>query len=313
MSSHLHQTVLLDEAVVSILGARDGVYVDATFGRGGHTRYLLARLAPEARVLGFDKDPEAIAAGELLAREDSRFTVLHASFAEILSVLKARGLAGTIDGVLADLGVSSPQLDDAERGFSFLKDGPLDMRMDTTRGQSAADWLAAVAEVELARVLFEYGEERHSRRIARAIVKARAARPITRTKELADIVAAAHPAWERQKHPATRSFQAIRIAINSELADIETFLRGAVAVLKPGGRLAVISFHSLEDRLVKQFFQKEAKGDDFPAGLPVTVDMLKPRLKIVGKAIEASAAEVAANPRARSARLRVAQKLAEAA
>ncbi|MFZ5560631.1 MAG: 16S rRNA (cytosine(1402)-N(4))-methyltransferase RsmH [Pseudomonadota bacterium] len=313
MSSHLHQTVLLDEAVVSILGARDGVYVDATFGRGGHTRYLLARLAPEARVLGFDKDPEAIAAGELLAREDSRFTVLHASFAEILSVLKARGLAGTIDGVLADLGVSSPQLDDAERGFSFLKDGPLDMRMDTTRGQSAADWLAAVAEVELARVLFEYGEERHSRRIARAIVKARAARPITRTKELADIVAAAHPAWERQKHPATRSFQAIRIAINSELADLETFLRGAVAVLKPGGRLAVISFHSLEDRLVKQFFQKEAKGDDFPAGLPVTVDMLKPRLKIVGKAIEASAAEVAANPRARSARLRVAQKLAEAA
>ncbi|MCD6061395.1 MAG: rRNA ((1402)-N(4))-methyltransferase [Moraxellaceae bacterium] len=313
MSSYVHQTVLLDEAVVSILGAKDGVYVDATFGRGGHTRYLLARLSPEARVLGFDKDPEAIAAGEQLAREDSRFAIIHASFAEILSVLKARGLAGTIDGVLADLGVSSPQLDDAGRGFSFLKDGPLDMRMDTTRGPSAAEWLAAVAEGELARVLFEYGEERYSRRIARALVKARAEKAITRTKELADIVAAAHPAWEKHKHPATRAFQAIRIAINSELGDIETFLRDALAVLKPGGRLAVISFHSLEDRLVKQFFQKEAKGDDFPAGLPVTVDMLKPRLKIVGKAIEPSAAEVDANPRARSARLRVAEKIAEAA
>lgn len=313
MSSYVHQTVLLDEAVVSILGAQDGVYVDATFGRGGHTRYLLARLSPEARVLGFDKDPEAIAAGERLAREDARFAIVHASFAEILSVLKARGLAGTIAGVLADLGVSSPQLDDAERGFSFLKDGPLDMRMDTTRGQSAADWLAAVAEADLARVMFEYGEERHSRRIARAIVKARAEKPITRTKELADIVAAAHPAWEKHRHPATRAFQAIRIAINSELADIEAFLRGALAVLKPGGRLAVISFHSLEDRLVKQFFQKEAKGDDFPAGLPITVDMLKPRLKIVGKAVEPSAAEVEANPRARSARLRIAEKIAEAA
>ncbi|MDF2445010.1 MAG: rRNA ((1402)-N(4))-methyltransferase [Moraxellaceae bacterium] len=313
MSTFVHQTVLLDEAVVSILGARDGVYVDATFGRGGHTRHLLAMLSPTARVFGFDKDPEAIAAGERLAQEDARFAIVHASFADILSVLKARGLAGNIDGVLADLGVSSPQLDDASRGFSFQNDGPLDMRMDTTRGQSAADWLAAVDEVEMARVFFEYGEERHSRRIARAIVKARAEAPITRTKVLAEIVAAAHPAWERHKHPATRVFQAIRIAVNSELADIQVFLRDALAVLKPGGRLAVISFHSLEDRLVKQYFQKEAKGDDFPPGLPVTVDMLKPRLRIVGKAIEPSPAEVAANPRARSARLRVAEKIAEAA
>lgn len=313
MSTYLHQTVLLDEAVVSILGAQDGIYVDATFGRGGHTRHLLARLGAEARVLGFDKDPEAIAEARKLALEDGRFTAVHASFAEILSVLKARGLAGSIAGVLADLGVSSPQLDDASRGFSFQNDGPLDMRMDTTRGQSAADWLASVAEVELARVLFEYGEERHSRRIARAIVKARAEQPITRTRQLAEIVAAAHPAWEKHKHPATRAFQAIRIAINAELADIEIFLRDALAVLQPGGRLAVISFHSLEDRLVKQFFQKEAKGDDFPPGLPVTADMLKPRLRIVGKAIEPSADEVAANPRSRSARLRVAEKLAEAA
>ncbi|MCC2636711.1 MAG: rsmH [Moraxellaceae bacterium] len=313
MSSYVHQTVLLDEAVVSILGAPAGIYVDATFGRGGHTRHLLARLAPGARVIGFDKDPEAIAAGQALAAQDSRFSIVHESFADILSVLKAEGLAGTIDGVLADLGVSSPQLDDAGRGFSFQNDGPLDMRMDTTRGQSAAEWLADVAEDELARVLYEFGEERHSRRIARALVKARADKPITRTRELAEIVAAAHPAWEKHKHPATRAFQAIRIAINSELADIERFLRAAMAVLKPGGRLAVISFHSLEDRMVKQYFQKEARGDDFPPDLPVTVDMLNPRLRLVGKAIGPSAAEVEANPRSRSARLRVAEKLGEAA
>lgn len=313
MSTFSHQTVLLDEAVVSILGAPEGVYVDATFGRGGHSRHLLARLADGARVIGFDKDPEAVAAGERLAQEDPRFAIVHASFADILSVLKARGLEGTIDGVLADLGVSSPQLDDASRGFSFQNDGPLDMRMDTTRGESAADWLASVTETELARVMFEYGEERHSRRIARAIVKSRAEQPIVRTRQLADIVAAAHPAWEKHKHPATRAFQAIRIAINSELADIEQFLQGALTALRPGGRLAVISFHSLEDRLVKQFFQKEAKGDNFPPGLPVTADMLTPRLRLVGKAVEPSAAEVAANPRARSARLRVAEKLAEAA
>lgn len=313
MSTFSHQTVLLDEAVVSILGAPEGVYVDATFGRGGHSRHLLARLADGARVIGFDKDPEAVAAGERLAQEDPRFAIVHASFADILSVLKARGLEGTIDGVLADLGVSSPQLDDASRGFSFQNDGPLDMRMDTTRGESAADWLASVTETELARVMFEYGEERHSRRIARAIVKARAEQPIVRTRQLADLVAAAHPAWEKHKHPATRAFQAIRIAINSELADIEQFLQGALTALRPGGRLAVISFHSLEDRLVKQFFQKEAKGDNFPPGLPVTADMLTPRLRLVGKAVEPSAAEVAANPRARSARLRVAEKLAEAA
>lgn len=313
MSMYTHQTVLLDEAVVSILGAPDGVYVDATFGRGGHTRHLLGKLGPGARVIGFDKDPAAIAEGERLAAEDARFAIVHDSFAAILPVLEARGLAGRIDGVLADLGVSSPQLDDAERGFSFMNDGPLDMRMDPTRGQSAAAWIAGVGEEELARVLFEYGEERHSRRIARAIVRARAETPITRTRELAEIVAAAHPAWERHKHPATRAFQAIRIAINSELADIERFLRDALAALRPGGRLAVISFHSLEDRLVKQFFQKEARGDDFPPGLPITVDMLKPRLRLAGKAIEPSAVEVAANPRARSARLRVAEKLAEAA
>lgn len=313
MSTFVHQTVLLNEAVVSVLGVRDGIYVDATFGRGGHTRHLLAQLDAGARVIGFDKDPQAIAAGQALAAEDARFSIVHDSFASILDVMTRMGLAGRVDGVLADLGVSSPQLDDADRGFSFMNDGPLDMRMDVTRGQSAAEWIAGVAEDELARVLFEFGEERHSRRIARAIVRVRAESPITRTKQLADIVAEAHPAWEKHKHPATRSFQAIRIFINNELGDIKQFLRDTLRVLKPGGRLAVISFHSLEDRLVKQFFQKEAKGDDFPPGLPVTVDMLKPKLKIVGKAIDPSAAEVDANPRSRSARLRVAQKIAEAA
>lgn len=313
MTAFVHQTVLLDEAVVSVLGARDGVYVDATFGRGGHTRHLLAQLDADARVIGFDKDPQAIAAGQLLAAEDARFSIVHESFADILDVMTAMGLAGSVNGVLADLGVSSPQLDDAERGFSFMNDGPLDMRMDVTRGQSAAEWIAGVDETELARVLFEFGEERHSRRIARAIVRVRAENPITRTKQLADIVAEAHPAWEKHKHPATRAFQAIRIFINNELGDIERFLRDALRVLKPQGRLAVISFHSLEDRLVKQYFQKEAKGDDFPPGLPITVDMLKPRLKIIGKAIDPSVEEVSSNPRSRSARLRVAEKIAEAA
>lgn len=313
MTAFVHQTVLLDEAVVSVLGARDGVYVDATFGRGGHTRHLLAQLDAGARVIGFDKDPQAIAAGQLLAAEDARFSIVHESFADILDVMTAMGLAGCVNGVLADLGVSSPQLDDAERGFSFMNDGPLDMRMDVTRGQSAAEWIAGVDETELARVLFEFGEERHSRRIARAIVRVRAENPITRTRQLADIVAEAHPAWEKHKHPATRAFQAIRIFINNELGDIERFLRDALRVLKPQGRLAVISFHSLEDRLVKQYFQKEAKGDDFPPGLPITVDMLKPRLKIIGKAIDPSVEEVSANPRSRSARLRVAEKIAEAA
>jgi 16S rRNA (cytosine1402-N4)-methyltransferase len=313
MSTFVHQTVLLNEAVVSVLGARDGIYVDATFGRGGHTRHLLAQLDANARVIGFDKDPQAIAAGQALAAEDARFSIVHDSFAAIADVMTRMGLMGQLDGVLADLGVSSPQLDDADRGFSFMNDGPLDMRMDVTRGQSAAEWVATVAEDELARVLFEFGEERHSRRIARAIVRVRAETPITRTKQLADIVAEAHPAWEKHKHPATRAFQAIRIFINNELGDIEQFLRDALRVLTPGGRLAVISFHSLEDRLVKQFFQKEAKGDDFPPGLPITVDMLKPKLKIIGKAIDPSSAEVDANPRARSARLRVAEKIAEAA
>lgn len=309
MNTFVHQTVLLDETVLAVLGSRDGVYVDATFGRGGHTRRLLAELSPSAVVIGFDKDPQAIEAGMALSKEDPRFQIVHASFADIDSVLAEKGLAGAVDGVLADLGVSSPQLDDAERGFSFMNDGPLDMRMNSAAGLSAAEWIASVDENELVDVLKTYGEERFAKRIARAIVTKREQAPITRTKQLADIVAEAHPAWEKHKHPATRSFQAIRIAVNAELDDVKSFLTRAMSVLKPQGRLAVISFHSLEDRLVKQYFQKEARGDDFPPDLPVTADMLNPTLKLVGKAIDPSKEEVDRNPRSRSARLRVAEKL----
>lgn len=313
MNGFQHLTVLCEETVDAVLGDRQGCYVDATFGRGGHTRRLLAELGPKARVIGFDKDPQAIAAGEALAGADARFSIVHDSFATLAEQIAARGLTGQVTGILADLGVSSPQLDDAERGFSFMNDGPLDMRMDPTRGRSAADWLAAIAEDELADVFKTYGEERFARRIARALVAARAREPITRTKQLADLIAAAHPAWEKHKHPATRCFQAIRIVVNRELGDLEDFLKQSLSVLAPGGKLAVISFHSLEDRIVKQFIQREARGDDFPPGLPVTWQQLKPQLKKLGKAIEPSDAEVSGNPRARSARLRVAQRLEVAA
>ncbi|MBH1971027.1 16S rRNA (cytosine(1402)-N(4))-methyltransferase RsmH [Moraxellaceae bacterium AER2_44_116] len=307
----VHLSVLLTETVEAVLADTDGIYVDATFGRGGHSRALLATLGSNARLLAFDKDPEAISAGEKLMAEDARFTIIHASFAELAQVLTERDLVGKVDGIMADLGVSSPQLDDASRGFSFMNDGPLDMRMNPNQGVSAADWLVTVSEEDLANALFQYGEEKFSRRIARAIKKEVAIAPITSTKKLSDIVAEAHPSWERHKNPATRSFQAIRIAVNQELDDIKTFLPQALTALKPNGKLAVISFHSLEDRLVKQFFQKEAKGDDLPRDFPIRAKDLNPRLKIVGKK-SAGQEELAQNPRSRSAHLRIAKKLSEA-
>ena len=307
----VHLSVLLTETVEAVLADTDGIYVDATFGRGGHSRALLATLGRNARLLAFDKDPEAISAGEKLMAEDARFTIIHASFAELAQVLTERDLVGKVDGIMADLGVSSPQLDDASRGFSFMNDGPLDMRMNPNQGVSAADWLVTVSEEDLANALFQYGEEKFSRRIARAIKKEVAIAPITSTKKLSDIVAEAHPSWERHKNPATRSFQAIRIAVNQELDDIKTFLPQALTALKPNGKLAVISFHSLEDRLVKQFFQKEAKGDDLPRDFPIRAKDLNPRLKIVGKK-SAGQEELAQNPRSRSAHLRIAKKLSEA-
>lgn len=306
----VHLSVLLTETVQAVLADVDGIYVDATFGRGGHSRALLAALGSNARLLAFDKDPEAISAGEKLMAEDSRFTIIHASFADLARVLTDRDLVGKVDGIMADLGVSSPQLDDASRGFSFMNDGPLDMRMNPSQGVSAADWLVTVSEEDLANVLFQYGEEKFSRRIARAIKKEVEIAPITSTKKLSDIVAEAHPSWERHKNPATRSFQAIRIAVNQELDDIKSFLPQALNALKADGKLAVISFHSLEDRLVKQFFQKEAKGDDLPRDFPIRAKDLHPKLKMLGKK-SASPEELAQNPRARSAHLRIARKLSE--
>ncbi len=303
-----HDTVLLHETVAALQVA-DGVYVDGTFGRGGHSRLLLEQLAPAGQLIVVDKDPQAIAAAHELAEQDARVSVCHASFADLKAQLQQRDLAGRVNGILLDLGVSSPQLDDASRGFSFRADGPLDMRMDPTSGVSAAQWLAHVGETDLANVLFRYGDERYSRRIARAIVRARGEAPITTTLQLADIVSKAHPAWERHKHPATRSFQAIRIHINAELADLEALLADCVEVLAPGGRLAVITFHSLEDRLVKQFIREQEQGPELPPGLPILEAEIPRTMKKVGKPIKASPAEVQGNIRSRSATLRVAEKL----
>ena len=303
-----HISVLLSEALEGLAVRPDGLYIDGTFGRGGHSRAILARLSSEGRLLGFDKDPEAIRVGNQLAAEDGRFVVVQRSFADMAEELTARGLHGQVDGVLLDLGVSSPQLDDPERGFSFLHDGPLDMRMNPAVGQSAAEWINTAAEEDIATVLFEYGEERFSRRMARAIVSRRTEQPFTRTADLAEVIKVANPAWEKHKHPATRAFQGIRIFINRELDDLADGLRAALDVLAPSGRLAVISFHSLEDRQVKQFMRREAKGAPIPRDLPIRDADIKVSVNLIGKAIKPSANEVAANPRARSAVLRVAEK-----
>ena len=301
-----HISVLLHETVDALLAGRTtGIYVDGTFGRGGHTRLLLSKLDENARVFGFDKDPQALAVAAELEQEDPRFQIIHASFADLQQELEARGI-GLVDGVMADLGVSSPQLDEAERGFSFMRNGPLDMRMDNSQGPTAAEWLVDIEEEELANIIFKYGEERYSRRIAKAI---KAAGYIATTAELAEIVKVAHPKWEKNKHAATRTFQAIRIAINKELDDIEAFLPQAVDVLKPEARLAVISFHSLEDRLIKQFIQKESTlAEDTSWGMPQQREDTR-RLKKVSR-VRASDEEVKANPRSRSAWLRTAERLA---
>lgn len=304
----VHHPVLLSEVLEALAIDPAGIYIDGTFGRGGHSRAILERLGPEGRVLAIDKDPAAITAAHEAMGADQRFTIQRGSYAMLKRMAEQEGLVSRVNGILLDLGVSSPQLDDAERGFSFLNDGPLDMRMDPDSGQSAAAWLATAKEQEIAKVLKEYGEERFARRIARAIVAARARAPINRTKQLADIVAAANPKWEAGKHPATRTFQAIRIFINRELDELQSGLEQAVEVLAVGGRLAVISFHSLEDRRVKRFIQREAQGGDLPPDLPLTQDQLAIRLRPVGKAIRPTKAEISDNPRSRSATLRVAER-----
>lgn len=305
-----HETVLLEPAVSALLAEGEGIYVDCTFGRGGHSQRILQSLGKGGKLLAFDKDPEAVRVARERFAGDSRFTMVQGSFAQLQSVLEGAGLSGRVSGVLLDLGVSSPQLDDARRGFSFTHDGPLDMRMNPDEGQSAAQWLASAAEQEIADVIYRYGEERFSRRMARAIVEQRQVAPITGTLQLAEIIKHANPAWEKHKHPATRAFQAIRIHINRELEDLQSVLAQALDVLQGGGRLVVISFHSLEDRIVKQFISEQARGDDYPAGVPIPFADLNPRLRKIGKAVKADAQEVALNPRSRSAIMRVAEKLA---
>ncbi len=305
---YAHRPVLLDAVIEGLAIRPDGIYVDGTFGRGGHSRAILDRLGPQGRLLGIDKDPQAIDAAQQTLAADERFMMQRGTFARINDYVQAHDLH-KVDGVVLDLGVSSPQLDDPARGFSFSHDGPLDMRMDPEAGISAADWLASAKEAEIMQVLFDFGEERYARRIAHAIVQARSQTPITTTGQLAAIVAAANPAWEKGKDPSTRSFQAIRIFINRELDDLDTALSQILTLLKTGGRLVVISFHSLEDRLVKRFLRRQAHGDAFPPRLPVPAAQIHHALRLVGKAQRASAAEIVANPRARSAVLRVAERL----
>ena len=300
-----HRPVLLEEAIAALMVSVDGTYVDGTFGRGGHATRILESLSPRGSLLALDQDPEAAAVAELICANDSRMRFRSTNFRALADC----AAPGSVQGVLLDLGVSSPQLDNPARGFSFSHDGPLDMRMDPEGGQSAADWLANVKEAELTRVLKELGEERFARRIARAIVNARREGPIQRTAHLAEIISAANPKWEPNKHPATRSFQAIRLHINSELESLQDALSAALSVLAKGGRLVVISFHSLEDRIVKRFIRNASRGRQLPPGVPISFEEQQVSLKPIGKAVMPSPTEVAANPRARSAVMRIAERI----
>ncbi len=306
---HLHKPVLFEEAIDAMNIRPDSCCMDGTFGRGGHSGAILERLGKDGCLIALDKDETAIAHGRERFAGDGRLHLEHCSFADLRKIAEKHGVVGNVDAVLLDLGVSSPQLDDPERGFSFQQEGPLDMRMDRSRGQSAAQWLATAKEKEIARVLWEFGEERFSRRIARAIVERRQSAPLRTTAELAKLVQDACPVKERHKHPATRSFQAIRIQVNRELDDLRAGLRQAVDVLADGGRLVVISFHSLEDRIVKRFMREQSRGEVMPRGVPVRDASLKPGvLKRVGKAVRPGRRELEDNPRARSAIMRVAEK-----
>jgi len=319
VNSNAHVPVLLGPVLKGLKIKPDGCYVDGTFGRGGHSGEILKQLNVNGRLIGIDRDPESIASAPKTIMEDPRVELIRGEFAQLEAFIKDRvdasgqSLAGQIDGVLFDLGVSSPQLDEASRGFSFMRDGPLDMRMDPDKGISAAQWIASVSEAELRRVISKFGEERYAARVARAVVAAREVTPVTTTKELAAIVESAIPApyggKRSTKHPATKTFQAIRIAINGELEQLQTVLAQSIDLLRKGGRLCVISFHSLEDRLVKRFMRDAASEPEPYRGMPSIPDEFKPKLKVVGRAIVATADEIAANRRARSARLRVAERM----
>jgi 16S rRNA (cytosine1402-N4)-methyltransferase len=300
-----HQPVLLEEAIAALMVSPDGAYLDGTFGRGGHSARILDALSPAGTLIGFDQDPAAIVAASELAQRDPRFHFYPVNF----QALGDRVEPASLSGILLDLGVSSPQLDEPSRGFSFFHDGPLDMRMNPSEGESAAGWLSRASESEIARVLRTLGEERFARRIAAAIVAARNQAPIERTGQLAEIVAAANPRWEHHKHPATRSFQAIRLHVNRELEVLQSVLEQAVDALAPGGRLVVISFHSLEDRIVKRFIRDKARGERLPPGVPVQYEPPSGLMRAVGKAILPSSDEIARNPRSRSAIMRIAERL----
>ena len=306
--NELHVPVLLREAVAALNIQRSGVYVDGTFGRGGHSAEILKSLGDSGRLIGIDRDPHAVELGRDKFSRDARLSILHSPFSRMMDVLKSESEVLGVDGILLDLGVSSPQLDQAERGFSFMRDGELDMRMDTSQGESAADWLSKVEEKELVQVLFELGEEKFARRIARAIVLSRVDAPIESTLQLAKLVEEATPKKDKHKHPATRTFQAIRLYVNQELVEIASALPQSLELLNEGGRLSVISFHSLEDRIVKRFIRKHSTPNLPPRRVPVTdKDYLTP-LKAIGKAIKPSREEVKANPRARSSVLRIAER-----
>lgn len=310
-----HVTVLLHEAVDALALREGGVYIDGTFGRGGHSRLILSQLSAKGRLIAIDRDPRAIAEAQKI--QDPRFQIEYSAFSQLSDICHKLNLVGKVDGILLDLGVSSPQLDEAERGFSFMKDGPLDMRMDPNKGQSATQWLQQVSIDDLTWVLKTFGEERFAKRIATAIVEFNCNAlkmgdaPISRTTQLAQIIADAVPFKDKHKHPATRSFQAIRIFINSELDELEKVLNSVVAMLAEGGRLSIISFHSLEDRMVKHFMRKQSQAPSIPKGLPLRDDQIKDNrtLKLIGKAIKPTEMEIAANPRSRSAVLRVAEKV----
>jgi 16S rRNA (cytosine1402-N4)-methyltransferase len=309
MSTYEHRPVLLDEAVQALRVKPDGKYLDGTFGRGGHSAAILARLSGKGCLLSLDRDPEAIAAGKKMMEQDSRLTVVQGNYADLERYVREWGVEEGLDGILLDIGVSSPQLDDPERGFSFMGDGPLDMRMNPLQGVSAAEWLAEASERELARVFWEFGEERHARRIARSIVMARQKQRLETTGQLARLIEETTGRREKNKHPATRCFQAIRIFINNELGNLALGLEAAIKQLRPGGRLVVISFHSLEDRLVKRTLREAARPGPVRKNIP-ELPGYKPLLKLIGKAVKPSEAELSVNPRARSAVMRIAEKLA---
>lgn len=307
----MHTSVLLKEAVEALNIKPDGIYIDGTFGRGGHSAAILAKLSSCGRLIVIDKDPEAITVAETKYGNDSRVSILHQGFGTIKAIAEELGMLGKVDGILLDLGVSSPQLDEAERGFSFMRDGPLDMRMDTTRGESVAEFLAHVDEKELADIIWRYGEEKFSRKIARAIVEARTTHPLTTTLELAQLIEKSIPKVDKFKHPATRTFQALRIYINRELEELEEALAASSQILSPGGRLVVISFHSLEDRIVKQFMQAQTSPPNLPRGLPIRQSEINSlqKMRWCIKMQRAGENEIAQNVRARSAILRVTEKI----